>query len=324
MSDKPGLPFQVTQHFESLAGPEPDDPIRRQFFPDPRENEHDPFALDDPLGESSHSAAPNLVHQYPDRALLLASDSCAGYCRHCFRRVWLGKRSLSPAKVDLEPALEYLAAHTEIRELLVSGGDPLLLHNADLRDMFFRLRKVRPDIKLRVCTRIPVTNPSRLNNETITLLAEFSPLRLAVQINHPREISAPSRTVFADCIDAGITVLVQTVLLRGINDDPQLLAGLFRQCSSLGLSPYYLFQMDLAPGTAHFRVPLKQGLAIYSKLKTMISGNVLPVYALDLPGGGGKIHLHENIITGEKITGAGKVFILKDNNGVEWEYPAGI
>jgi len=312
------LPFAVTEHFASLARPEKDDPIRRQFFPDPREALPDPFALDDPLGEYQYRAAPRLVHQYKDRALLLAANTCAGYCRHCFRRFWL---SAPPPIGDLQSALVYLAAHTEIRELLVSGGDPLTLDNADLEDLFHRLRSVRPDLMLRVCTRVPITEPSRFDTNTIALFANFRPLRVVVQINHPRELSAPTRTALAACVDAGIPVLVQTVLLRGINDDPELLAQLFGNCLDLGLSPYYLFQLDLAPGTAHFRVPLKRGIEIYRELGRLITAPGLPTYAVDLPGGGGKIRLHENVIAGEKNTPEGYVYILIDSKGKEWFYP---
>jgi lysine 2,3-aminomutase len=314
------LPFAVTPHFASLARPEQDDPIRRQFFPDPREALPDPFALDDPLGEYRYKAAVALVHQYRDRALLLAANTCAGYCRHCFRRVWLS--SPVPAATDLQPALAYLAAHHEIRELLVSGGDPLTLDNTALSDLFYRLREARPDLLLRVCTRIPITEPVRLDGETIALFVQFRPLRIVVHINHQRELSASSRAAFAACVNAGIPVHVQTVLMRGINDDPAQLAELFRDCLAVGLLPYYLFQMDLAPGTAHLRVPLKQGLAIYRELSGLISGSGLPAYAVHLPGGGGKIRLHDNVIAGEKTNPAGTVYILKDQNGKEWVYPA--
>jgi lysine 2,3-aminomutase len=312
------LPFAVTEHFASLARPEKDDPIRRQFFPDPSETLPDPFALDDPLGEYQYRATPRLVHQYRDRALLLAANTCAGYCRHCFRRFWL---SAPPPIGDLQPALAYLAAHTEIRELLVSGGDPLTLDNAALEELFLRLRSARPDLALRVCTRVPITEPSRFDAHTVALFANFHPLRMVVHVNHPRELSTPTRTALAICADAGIPVLAQTVLLRGINDDPELLAQLFSCCLDLGLSPYYLFQLDLAPNTAHFRVPLKRGLEIYRELGRLVSGSGLPAYAVDLPGGGGKIRLHENVIAGGKNTPEGYVYILKDYEGKEWFYP---
>ena len=318
-----GLPFAVTPHFASLACPEKNDPIRRQFIPDPREALPDPFALNDPLGEHHYSSAPGLVHQYKDRALLLSTAACAGYCRHCFRRVWLREQSSGGSKQiagNLQPALEYLAAHREIREVLVSGGDPLTMSNSALSGLLHRLRAARPGIMLRICTRVPITEPARLDSDTITIFAKLCPLRLSVHINHPRELSAPASSALAACVSAGIPVLVQTVLLRDINDDPSLLAELFRSCSDLGLSPYYLFQPDLAPGTAHFRVPLRQGLAIYRELGA--SCRSLPAYALDLPGGGGKIRLHENVISGEKTTDRGREYILRDLTGREWQYPA--
>jgi len=316
------LPFAVTPHFASLASPERDDPIRRQFFPDPREEMPDPFARDDPLGESCHRVAPGLVHQYRDRALLLAAKACAGYCRHCFRRVWISSDGAGFRPGDRKAALDYLAGHGEIREVLVSGGDPLTLDNDRLPELFGRLRDARPGVALRLCTRIPITEPSRLDGETIALLAGFQPLRLSVHVNHPRELSGQSRSVLAACVDIGIPVKVQTVLLRGINDNPELLAGLFRDCLDLGLSPYYLFQLDLAPGTAHFRVPLRHGLAVYRELGRLAPGPGLPAYAVDLPGGGGKIRLHENVIAGERTTDKGPEYVLKGAHGREWFYPA--
>ena len=318
------LPFAVTPHFASLARPEKDDPIRRQFFPDPREATPDPFALDDPLGESCHRAAPCLVHQYQDRALLLATGACAGYCRHCFRRVWISSRDgdagFHPA--DFKDALAYLAAHREIREVLVSGGDPLTMNNDKLEELFRQLRAARPGLVLRVCTRAPITEPSRLDSETVALLANFRPLWMSVHVNHPRELSAQSRDVFAACTDAGIPVKTQTVLMRGINDDPALLASLFQDCLDIGLQPYYLFQLDLAPGTAHFRVPLRRGLAIYRELRGLVPSHGLPDYAVDLPGGGGKIKLHDNVIAGERASAKGTEHVLRDENGKEWYYPA--
>ena len=316
------LPFAVTPHFASLASPERDDPIRRQFFPDPREAIPDPFALDDPLGESLHRAAPCLVHQYRDRALLLAAKACAGYCRHCFRRVWVSEdRGTMPGSVDSR-ALAYLKAHPEIREVLVSGGDPLTLDNDSLENTFRQLRDARPDISLRLCTRMPITEPSRLNDKTVSLLARFRPLWISVHINHPRELPGQTRDALAACAAAGLPVKVQTVLLRGINDDPAVLAELFRDCLALGLSPYYLFQLDLAPGIAHFRVPLRRGLAIHRELRGLVPSPGLPAYAVDLPGGGGKIRLHEEVIAGERESAKGVEYALKDKAGREWYYPA--
>jgi lysine 2,3-aminomutase len=314
------LPFAVTPFFASLACPDSGDPIRRQFFPDPREALPDPLALSDPLGEAHYRINSRLVHQYQDRALLLATGTCFGYCRHCFRRVWLGTRlpfidTQDPAQT--RPITGYLKAHPEIREVLVSGGDPLTADDGCLAPLFDLLRSAREGVLIRLCTRAPITNPARLAPETIAMLRQYRPLRMVVHINHPRELADPARTRLATCVEAGIPVHIQTVLLRGINDDPAILAELFRACLDLGLSPYYLFQLDLAPGTRHFRVPLKEGLGIYRQLKALISGLGLPRYAVDLPGGGGKILLDEGVIAGEQ----GDVYLLKDLAGRLWPYP---
>jgi lysine 2,3-aminomutase len=325
------LPFAVTPHFASLARPEADDPIRRQFIPDPREalSESGPFALADPLGEKRYRAAPRLVHQYPDRALLLAGGACAGYCRHCFRRARLSAGAAFIGGEELPPVLAYLKSHPEIRELLLSGGDPLTAPDRALEGLFIRLRTARPDLSLRICSRLPVTDPERIGAGLAGLFRRFMPLRVAVHINHPRELSGESRRAFASLTGAGIPVLVQTVLLKGINHRAETLAELFRDCADLGLRPYYLFQLDLAPGIAHFRLPLKQGLALYrelqsrwARLRDRPSGAELPAYAVDLPGGGGKIRLSEDSIAGEEDRPGGRVCLLRAPDGKLWEYPA--
>jgi lysine 2,3-aminomutase len=317
------LPFGVTPHFASLAEPDQDDPIRRQFFPDPRESLRDPFALDDPLGESCYRAAPRLVHQYQDRALLLAGGGCAGYCRYCFRRVWIAHPQGFIAESELIPVLVYLKGHAEIREVLLSGGDPLTASDERLAWLCKALRDVKPGMLLRLCTRFPITNPERLTPELIRLLKVYRPLRMVIHLNHPRELSPQTQEGLVRCVEAGIPIHVQTVLLRGINDDAKTLGALFRACLDLGISPYYLFQLDLAPGTAHFRMPLKQGMTLYQELKALISGLGLPTYAVDLPGGGGKIALHEGVILGTREEPGGTVYLLKGHDGRIWTYPDG-
>jgi lysine 2,3-aminomutase len=323
-----GLPFAVTAHFASLAGPEPTDPIRRQFIPDPREAEYGPFALEDPLGEACHRAVSRLIHQYRDRALLKTTAHCGGFCRFCFRREWVAAADAEEASfitpAELEPVLGYLAGHPEIRELLLSGGDPLTASNERLEWLFQTLRTVRL-LSLRICTRLPITAPDRITAELVSLLSRFQPLRMAVHINHPRELSPESRHALTALVEMGIPVLVQTVLLRGVNDTAAALITLFQECRDLGLIPYYLFQLDLAPGTAHFRVPLKQGLSLYREIQGLLgielAASMLPAYAVDLPGGGGKIRLSAESIAGEEDRPMGRVYLLKDKNGKLWPYP---
>jgi len=310
------LPFAVTPHFASLAAPNRDDPIRRQFIPDPLEVTDDPFALDDPLGEEHYRITNRLVHQYRDRVLLLAGGTCAGFCRYCFRRARMNAAFISDA--ELEPALAYLESRPAIREILVSGGDPLAANDEELEELFWKLRNRRPDVLIRLCSRAPVTDPKRLKDETIDLFCRYGPLRLVTHINHAKELSPDARVALSFLVSAGIPVHVQTVLLKGINDNTETLAQLFRECLNLGLSPYYLFQLDLAPGTAHFRVPLRKGLAIYRELERNFSDLALPTYAVDLPGGGGKIRLSEDAIAGED----GGVLLLKGHDGKLWRYPA--
>jgi len=309
--------FAVTPHFASLAAPERGDPIRRQFIPDPLEALDDPFALEDPLGEELYRLTSRLVHQYRDRALLLAGGPCAGYCRYCFRRARMNASFIGNA--ELEPVLTCLEARPGIREILVSGGDPLTADDGKLEELFWKIRKARPGILIRLCSRVPVTDPKRLESQTIGLLRRFKPLRVVTHINHARELSPDAHAALASLVEAGIPIHVQTVLLKGINDDADTLALLFRECLNLGLSPYYLFQLDLAPGTAHFRVPLKNGIAIFRELERHISGLALPVYAVDLPGGGGKIRLSEDVIEREEDG----ILFLKGHDGRVWKYPAG-
>jgi lysine 2,3-aminomutase len=216
----------------------------------------------------------------------------------------------------------YLKGHPEIREVLVSGGDPLTAGDGELDALFASLRRARPGVLLRLCTRIPVTAPLRLGQETAAFLARWKPLRLAVHINHPRELEGPAGATLAACAGLGLPVLVQAVLLRGVNDRAETLAALFRECLSLGLTPYYLFQLDPAPGTDHFRVPLKEGLDLYEALKALLPGPGLPAYALDLPGGGGKIRLRKGVIAGEtRGPGGAPAYLLPGPGGRLWPYP---
>lgn len=311
------LPFAVTPFYASLAGPARDDPIRKQFFPDPREAERSPVELDDPLGESRHRAAGRLVHQYRDRALLLSNGTCSGYCRHCFRRIWTGERNGFISGPELEPILAYLAGHPELREILVSGGDPLVASDDRLEGLFAALRGARPGILLRVCTRLPVVHPFRIDAELVALFRRWRPLRLIVHINHPRELSPETTAALASCVDGGIPVHTQTVLLRGVNDEPETLAELFRGLTDLGATPYYLFQGDLAHGTSHLRVPLDRGVALHEATAKLLSSLAMPRYAVDLPGGGGKIEL-SRWNTQDREDGA---YRLLSRDGRVWTYP---
>ena len=316
------LPFAVTPFYAALAGSGADDPIRKQCIPDPREAERKSYELDDPLGESHYAVSPRFVHQYRDRALLLSNGTCAGYCRHCFRRSWTGAVPGFIRDAELDSACSYLAAQPELREILVSGGDPLVAANSRLEALFARLRSASPDILLRICTRLPIVHPARIDAALVALLRRFRPLRMIVHINHPRELSSEARAALSSCVDAGIPVHTQTVLLKGINDDARVLTELFREITTLGASPYYLFQGDLAQGTSHLRVNLEEALSLYSRLRQLVSGLCLPMFAVDLPGGGGKLALHPACIAGKTVYADGSpAYLLRDADGKLWKYP---
>lgn len=316
------LPFGVTPFYASLAGESYDDPIRKQFMPDPLEQQRLPWELDDPLGEHLYPAAPRLVHQYHDRALLLSNGTCAGYCRHCFRRVWTGTREGLLSDTEISAVCAYLEANPQIKEILISGGDPLLASDAWLESLLRRLRSARPGMLLRICTRVPVTWPWRLDKNLLKLFKAFTPLRLIVHINHPRELALPVTKALSTCVNAGIPVHTQTVLLKGVNNDVQTLESLFREITTIGATPYYLFQGDLAPGTSHLRTSLREGLDLYTRLRQRVSALCLPSYAVDLPGGGGKTVLHAASISHPSIDTSGRpCFILQANDGSLWTYP---
>lgn len=317
LAEAGGLPFRVTPYWLTLAGPGPDDPILAQCLPSARESEPDPEALTDPLGESLHRASPSLVRQYRSRALLRASGECAVHCRHCFRRSLLPSERGYISPEDQAAAAAWLSGHPEIREILVSGGDPLVAADARIESLLSALRAARPEAVLRICTRCPSTLPMRFTPGLVRLLRSFRPLRVVTHINHPRELSPLADEALGILIDAGIPVSVQTVLLRGINDDPEVLETLFAGLVRRGAQPYYLFQADLAPGTAHLRCPLSRGLGIYAELRRRLSGLELPRYAVDAPGGGGKVYLPEGIVGRERDK-----YILETPSGGRAAYPA--
>ena len=219
-------PLAVTRHLLALIDPsDPEDPIRRQFIPTAAELEPGAGELEDPLGEQQVEAVPGLLHRYPDRALLLVTDRCASYCRHCFRRrAAHGRRRPFLGSDQLDQAAAYLAGHPEVRELILSGGDPLLLSDARLQALFERFRRERPDLALRIHTRMPVALPGRVIPELARLLSRFRPLRLAVQVNHPRELDPECREALRLLTAAGLPLLGQSVLLAGVNDRAETLA----------------------------------------------------------------------------------------------------
>ena len=282
----------VTPSLVSLMDPDdPSDPIARQFIPDAAELVTRPEERADPIGDLAHSPVEGIVHRYPDRVLLKAVHVCPVYCRFCFRREMVGPEglgTLSPTALDT--AIAYIAERPEIWEVILTGGDPLVLSPRRLHAMMERLAAI-PHVKvLRFHTRVPVVDPARIDAALVAALAASGKTTyLALHANHPREFTAEARAAVSRLVDAGLVMISQTVLLKGVNDDAAVLADLMRTFVENRVKPYYLHHPDLAPGTAHFRLTLAEGRALVESLRGRVSGLCQPTYILDIPGGHGKV-----------------------------------
>jgi lysine 2,3-aminomutase len=287
-----GLPLRITPYYLSLADPtDPACPVRRQCVPDAREGTEVPGDLVDPLGEVAHEVAPHLVQRYPDRVLLLATDRCAVYCRFCTRSRMVGAGDGAVSLEALGPALAWLRAHPEVRDVIVSGGDPLAMATDRIARLVAAVRAVASVETIRIATRVPVTLPMRVTDELLRALRPYHPLWVMTHYNHPRELSAEALSACARLVDAGFPVNNQTVLLAGINDDPAVLEALFRGLVRARVRPYYLLQADPVRGTGHLRTPLARGVEIMEALQGRVSGIALPKFICDTPGGHGKVPL---------------------------------
>ncbi len=274
-----------------IESDDPADPIARQFLPDARELETRRVELADPIGDDAHSPLPGLVHRYGDRVLLKLLSVCPVYCRFCFRRETVGRgKGGALSDAELAAALAYVAARPEIVEVILTGGDPLAASARRLRTVARGVARIPHVAKLRLHTRVPTAAPELVTTERLEALRESGKaLYVALHVNHPRELSEDACTAIARLRACGATLLTQTVLLAGVNDDAATLAALMRALKAVGARPYYLHHPDLAPGTAHFRLPLERGQRIYAELAQRLESSALPRYVLDLPGGYGKI-----------------------------------
>lgn len=280
------FPVQVTRSFwERIQPDDPSDPLARQVLPDPAEAD-DPSGLDDPVGDGIKSPMPWVVHKYPDRVLLLVTKRCHLYCRYCFRRGFEPSGGQDPTSAELDRAIDY-ARSARPEEVILSGGDPLAVRDERLFGVIDRLR---PDIPVvRIHSRAPITAPHRVTANLARGLAVRRPLVLVVHCNHPRELSADVDAALSRLVDAGVMVLNQSVLLRGVNDDVDVLAELGRSLVQRGIKPYYLHHPDRVRGAGHFAVGIDEGLALYRALRARVSGLALPRYVLDPPDGTGKL-----------------------------------
>jgi lysine 2,3-aminomutase len=314
-----GLPLGITPHFLSLIDRgDPADPLRRQVVPRASEYERGDWDRRDPLGEEDHEVVPFLVHRYPDRVLLLATDRCAAYCRFCTRKRMVGQGP-TPTKDDLAPALDYVAAHPAIREVIVSGGDALMLSDERLGELLARVRAIPHVEIIRLATRMLAFAPSRVTDALLATIRPHHPVYVLAHFNHPREVGDAAAAAIGKLVDAGVPVLNQTVLLRGVNDDAETLATLFRALTRLRARPYYLHQCDLTPGTDAFRVPLERALELVGALRGRVSGLSVPTFVVDIPGGFGKVPLHPDPIVGGDETHVA----LRGFDGEVARYPRG-
>ena len=291
------------------------DGIYRQAVPDIREITEDE-GLEDPLNEEGLSPVPGLTHKYPDRVLFLVSGQCAMYCRFCNRKRKVGRSSMVTRETVRE-GIAYIKGNKKIRDVLLSGGDPLLLSDRDLYVLLSKLRAISHLEIIRIGTRVPCTLPQRVTQRLADMLKGFHPLYINTHFNHPAEITAEASLACARLVDAGIPLGCQTVLLKGINDDPAVMRILMQKLLAIRVRPYYLFQADRAKGTSHFWTPLEKGVEILGALQGYTSGLCVPRFMIDLPGGGGKIPLVPDYVMGE---GKGHLR-LKNYLGEEYIYP---
>ena len=312
------LPVGITPYYLSLLDRfDADDALRRTVVPSTGEFVRTPGEADDPLSEDSHSPVPGLVHRYPDRVLLLALDFCSTYCRYCTRSRVVGHGEITPDTARLEEAFAYLRANPQIRDVLVSGGDPLALSEDRLDWILGKLRAI-PHIEfVRIGTKMPAVLPQRITPQLCRVLRKYHPLWMSVHFLHPSECTPESAQACGRLADAGIPLGAQTVLLAGVNDSVATMRDLVHKLLTMRVRPYYLYQCDPISGSSHFRTPVSKGLEIIQGLRGHTTGYAVPTYVIDAPGGGGKIPLQPESVVGRD----GDFLVLRNFEGNTFRYP---
>ena len=309
------LPISITKHIGRLIDPSlPNGPIAKQFVPSKLEANKQKGELIDPIGDIPHSPLPGIVHRYPDRVLLTPLLTCPVYCRFCFRREVVGDGLLGTT--ELNAALDYIRNHTEIWEVILSGGDPLILSPRRLAQIIDALDKIDHVAVIRIHTRVPVVDPKRITAPLIGAIKRQTPVFIVLHCNHAEELVPEAERAIAALVDQGLPMLSQSVLLKGINDNSEAMANLMKKLVRCRVKPYYLHHGDKAQGTSHFRTTIASGRAIVAKMRGHLSGLCQPTYMLDIPGGHGKIPAAENYIQAENDGG----WIVKDWQGNTHKY----
>lgn len=311
------VPFSITPYYASLLDPvDPDDPLRRSVIPRIEETAPSDEDYADPLSEHDDSPVSCLVHRYPDRVLFLTTPVCSAYCRYCTRSRIVGGSPSGPLFTEWARALRYIEDHPEVRDVLLSGGDPLTLSNDRLQWLLLRLRKI-PHVEIvRIGTKAPAVMPQRITPALVEMLKAYHPLFMSIHFTHPHELTPETAEACSRLADAGIPLGSQTVLLKGINDSAEVLTRLFRSLLTLRVRPYYLYQCDLVRGSKHFRTSIEEGLEIMDRIQGFTTGYAVPKYVVDAPGGGGKIPLFSNRIVASK----GREIRLRNYEGKDFTY----
>lgn len=312
------LALAITPYFFNLIDPADENcPIRRQVIPRIEETHTASWEMSDPCGEDSHSPVPGLVHRYPDRVLLLVTDRCAAYCRYCTRSRLVSNATGYDFHPEFDRQIAYVQSHPEVRDVLLSGGDPLLFSEDKLEHLLARLRAIPHLEFLRIGTRIPIFLPQRITPALCAMLRKYHPLFVSVHSNHPRELTTEARDALGRLADAGIPLGNQSVLLKHVNDDATVMKAHVQKLLLCRVKPYYVYQCDLIAGSAHLRTSVREGLEIMEKLRGHTTGYAVPTYVIDAPGGGGKVPVNPEYVL---CRNANRV-LIRNYEGKVFEYP---
>ncbi len=308
----------ITPYYASLMKKDDsNDPIHRQAIPSIEETYLCGNDMEDPLNEEHDSPVPHIVHRYPDRVLFLVTLQCSMYCRHCTRRRTVGEGDRVITEKELQKALAYIRKHEEIRDVLISGGDPLTMPDAKLEHIISEIRAIEHVDIIRIGTRVPVVMPMRITNELTSMLKKYQPIWINTHFNHPSEITREAEAACMAIVDAGIPLGNQSVLLRGINDSSKIMKELLLKLVHMRVRPYYLYQCDLSVGIGHFRTNVEEGIEILHELTGYISGYAIPKFVIDAPAGGGKIPVNYNYV----IQKDDKEVVMENYRGETYRYP---
>jgi lysine 2,3-aminomutase len=311
------LPLRVTPYYLSLIyDSEPGTPLRRAMIPTSGEMKITEAEKADPLDETGSSPVPGIIHRYPDRALFTVTQFCSSYCRYCTRSHSVGKLG-HLTKGEWEIAFRYLEEHTEIRDVIISGGDPLTMNNDKLEYLLSRLRSIRHIEILRIGTKVPAVLPQRITPQLVSMLRRYHPLFLSLHFTHPDELTPETRRACEMLADAGIPLGSQTVLLKGINDDPATMKNLMHKLLTVRVRPYYIYQCDLIPGSSHFRTTVEKGIEIIENMRGHTSGYAVPQFVIDAPGGGGKIPILPSYV----VESGPEKWVLRNYKNNRYTYP---